>query len=285
MEALLTRNITYFDAESFPLVVIKNEHHGKTNLHKHEFFELVYIDHGVTLHSHEGQTQILTAGDVFIILPGEVHSYISTNNTGLYNCLFTEGAYVGLERDIAAQDELKWILEGRGSSPLERVHAGMTERQEIVLLLEQIIWEKINRPVGWRLKSKMLLAGLLVTYARLVSNNRTRSGEASAHFKQILKAVAFIEQHYSQELPVEEIARAAGLSAGYLSRQFKSFLGTSPSEYARSFRMAKASELLRREDLSIAEVAHELGFADMALFSRQFRQVTGISPSGFRKNR
>jgi AraC-like DNA-binding protein len=48
--------------------------------------------------------------------------------------------------------------------------------------------------------------------------------------------------------------------------------------------MAKAAELLRCETKSIAAVARELGFGDTALFSRQFRQVTGISPTGFRKN-
>ena len=81
----------------------------------------------------------------------------------------------------------------------------------------------------------------------------------------------------------EEMARAAGLSTGYLSRQFRYFLGTSPSEYARSFRMAKAAELLRNEQHSVAAVARDLGFHDTGLFSRQFRMVTGLSPTGYRK--
>ena len=283
MDAPLIRTDLYLDT-GYPLLVIKNRQHGKTKLHRHEFFELVYIDHGVSLHSHEGQIQILTAGDLFLVLPGEVHSYINTHNTGLYNCLFKAEAFAGLETDIAALAELKWILQGRSQERVERVHAGMSQRQQIALILEQISWEKINQPIGWQLKCKSLLMELFVTYARLLGTRRQETQETSANFRQILKAVAYIEQHYDQEITVDDIARAAGLSSGYLSRQFKHFLGTSPSEYARSFRMAKAAELLRQADLSIAAVAKELGFGDTALFSRQFRQVTGISPTGFRKN-
>lgn len=283
MVTLLTRADQYFDT-GFPLVVIKNSQHGKTSLHRHEFYEIVYIDHGVSLHSHEGQIQILTAGDLFLVLPGEVHSYISTNNTGLYNCLFTAEAFAGLESDISALAELGWMLDGRGHERVERVHAGMAQRQQIALLLEQVNWEKANKPIGWQLKCKTLLLDLFVIYARLLGNRRQETQETSANFRQILKAVAYIEQHADREIAVDDIAKAAGLSSGYLSRQFKHFLGTSPSEYARSFRMAKAAELLRNETKSIAAVARELGFGDTALFSRQFRQVTGISPTGFRKN-
>ena len=284
MNVEMTRAAGYFDGDTVPLEVIKNEHHDRTTLHRHEFFELVFIDHGVALHSHEGKTQILTAGDVFIILPGEVHSYISTHNTGLYNCLFQPEAVAGLEHDVRGIEELNWLITGHSRGAFERVHAGLTERQEIVLILEQIIWEKLNRPIGWQLKLKSLLLSLLVMYARLAGNRRLINSETNANFRQILRAVAYIEAHYDREVAVEDVAREAGLSAGYLSRQFKSYLGTSPSEYARNFRIAKAAELLRRADLTVADVAKALGFGDTALFSRQFRQVTGASPSGFRKN-
>ena len=285
MDAKITKATAYFESDAFPLVVLKNEHHGKTELHTHEFFELVFIDHGVALHSHEGKTQILTAGDAFVILPGEAHSYISTNNTGLYNCLFMASSFAGLEQDIGSIEDLKWLLTCRSRGTFERVHAGLAERQEIVLILEQIIWEKLNKPIGWALKLKSLLLALFVVYARLYGNRRLTNNETNANFRQIIKAVAYIEAHFDQELSAEDVAREAGLSVSYLSRQFKSFLGASPSEYARSFRIAKAAELLRQEDKPVADVARELGFGDIALFSRQFRQVTGVSPTGFRKNK
>ncbi len=83
---------------------------------------------------------------------------------------------------------------------------------------------------------------------------------------------------------LEELAEAAGMSAGSLSRQFKLVTGLSPMEYVRSQRMAKAAELLKNPELSVSGVAKTMGFSDISVFSRQFRQITGMSPSEFRRN-
>jgi len=271
----------YFEPGMPPVFVTSDKHHGNVSLHNHEFFELVFIERGVALHSHEGNTQILTTGDVFIILPGEVHSYISTNNTSLYNCLFIIDSLKGHEQDIREMQGLSWLLKGR--TDFQQVHAGLAETQELLLYLEKMIWERLNRGVGWELKIKSLLYGLLVAYARLYGNARLSAEGAKSNFKHVFEAVAYIESNYQHEVLLEDVARATGLSAGYLSKQFKSLLGSTPAEYARSFRMAKAAELLRNEGTSVAAVSEAMGFSDLSLFSRQFRQVTGVSPTGFRK--
>lgn len=273
----------YFTAGEPPVFVISTKHHGKVALHTHEFYELVFIERGVSLHSHQGNTQILTTGDVFIILPGEAHCYISANNTALYNCLFTAEALEGIGEEVSAMPALSWLQQGRNG--FHRVHAGLAEMQELLLTLEKMMWERLNRPVGWELKVRALFYGLLVTYARLYGHNARNAEGANANFSHILTAVGYIEENYNRDILLEDVARAAGLSVGYLSKQFKNILGTSPAEYARSFRMAKAAELLRNETMPVADVAAALGFADLSLFSRQFKQVTGISPTGFRKNK
>jgi AraC-like DNA-binding protein len=284
MEPETIKTSQYFEPGLYPLIIINNEHHGRTALHRHEFFELVFIDRGIALHSYEGKTEILTTGDIFLILPGETHSYISTNNTALYNCLFTTEALHGLENDIRGIAELERLLNPAKKGRMERAHAGVPERQEIVLKLGQMIWERMNRSAGWQLKSKALLADLLVMYARLAKNKKQSDSETGASFRQIMRCVTFIENNFARELTVEEIARESGFSVSYLSRQFKALLGASPSEYVRNFRIAKAAEFLRDGSLKVADVARDLGFADITLFSRQFRQVTGISPTSFRKN-
>ncbi len=272
----------YFGAGQPPVFVTSNKHHGKVGLHNHEFYELVYIERGLALHSHEGHTQILTTGDVFIILPGEVHAYISANNTSLYNCLFTSEALVGHEGEIGELQGLSGMLQGQ--KDFHRVHAGPAESRELLIDLEKMMWERLNKAAGWELKVKSLLYGLLVTYSRLYGNSRLTIEGAHPNIMHILSAVTFIEDHYTQDILVEDVAAAAGLSPGYLSRQFKALLDATPSEYARHFRMAKAAELLRIEKNTVTQVAEMLGFSDVSLFSRQFRQVTGITPTGFRKN-
>jgi transcriptional regulator GlxA family with amidase domain len=55
-------------------------------------------------------------------------------------------------------------------------------------------------------------------------------------------------------------------------------------EYVKNFRIAKAMEQLKLSRKSVAEVAREVGFSDISHFSRQFKQVAGLSPTEFRKN-
>ena len=64
---------------------------------------------------------------------------------------------------------------------------------------------------------------------------------------------------------------------------FKQFTGLTPVEYIKNVRLAKAAELLRSPELSVAQVAMEVGFEDPNYFSRQFKQVLGMSPSSFQK--
>lgn len=283
MESYKIYNSQYFSPGQPPIFVMSTEHHGKTGMHSHEFFEFVFIERGVTLHSYEGDTQILTTGDVFIILPGEAHSYISTNNTALYNLLFTIEALAGIEKHIEKLEGLQKLMSGKRD--IVRLHGGLAEMQEMQVTLERMMWEQLNKPVGWELKVRSLFESLLVTYARLFGNRRAADNGGIANFNHIMKAVSFIESNYDKDVPLEDVAKESGLSTGYLSRQFKSVLGTSPSEYARNYRMAKAAELLRAEGNSVADVADKLGFSDISLFSRQFKQVTGVSPTGFRKNK
>ena len=82
---------------------------------------------------------------------------------------------------------------------------------------------------------------------------------------------------------VEEIATYIGLSTDYFSRMFKQFTGLTPVEYIKNVRLAKAAELLRQPEVSIAHVAMEVGFEDPGYFSRQFKQVLGMSPSKFQR--
>ena len=92
-----------------------------------------------------------------------------------------------------------------------------------------------------------------------------------------------MEENYTRDISAGDIAAAAGLSADYLARQFKSVMNMTPAEYVRKFRIAKSMDLLKTTDMSIADIAAATGFGDLSLYSRVFKQNIGISPAAFRK--
>jgi len=93
----------------------------------------------------------------------------------------------------------------------------------------------------------------------------------------------FIETNLHKDLSVETIAAHFHYSPSHLNRLIRRATGKPPSEYLRERRIARASRLLARTDLSITEIASTVGIANVAYFSRIFRSSTGTTPREFRR--
>ncbi|HEY1842999.1 MAG TPA: helix-turn-helix transcriptional regulator [Mycobacterium sp.] len=91
-----------------------------------------------------------------------------------------------------------------------------------------------------------------------------------------------IDREYAQPLDVEALARDANMSAGHLSRQFKSAYGESPYSCLMTRRIERAMALLRRGDLSVTEVCFAVGCSSLGTFSTRFTELMGVSPSAYR---
>lgn len=114
-------------------------------------------------------------------------------------------------------------------------------------------------------------------FEQLMSERKNRSQ------RPIRMAREYIQQHYSQQVSLEEVAEAIGLSSAYLSTMFKKEMGISFSDCLISCRMEAARELLKNSDLSMAEIAEQVGYADAKYFSKTFHKVVGLKPSVYRK--
>lgn len=101
----------------------------------------------------------------------------------------------------------------------------------------------------------------------------------------IVLAQNFIAAHYAEPIAVEDIARAATVSGSYLTRVFRKELGTSPHDYLVRYRITRAKQLLVETDLSVGEIARQVGFKTESNFSYRFSKLCGTSPRGYRAAR
>ena len=92
-----------------------------------------------------------------------------------------------------------------------------------------------------------------------------------------------IDRDYTQPLNVEALARDAHMSAGHLSREFRSAYGESPYSYLMTRRIERAMALLRRGDLSVTEVCFAVGCSSLGTFSSRFTELVGVPPSTYRR--
>ena len=98
----------------------------------------------------------------------------------------------------------------------------------------------------------------------------------------LARAIAIMRAQLHAPLPLEAVARKAGLSTSRLHALFRSRLGTSPQRYLAGLRMAQAARLLAGSRLPIAEIALSIGYGDQSAFSRAFRREFGKPPAAYR---
>lgn len=93
-----------------------------------------------------------------------------------------------------------------------------------------------------------------------------------------------IDREYAQPLNVEALARGVHISAGHLSRLFRSVYGEAPYAYLMTRRIERAMTLLRRGDLSVTDVCFAVGFSSLGTFSTRFTELVGVPPSIYRRD-
>lgn len=108
---------------------------------------------------------------------------------------------------------------------------------------------------------------------------RMQSGTADS----LAKVVEFIHLHFADNISSEVLADMTGLSISHFERRFRLAFGSSPRQYLIRVRVEHSAKLLRESEQSITDIAQACGFYDHAHFSRAFRRIMNVTPSGYRK--
>ncbi len=118
-----------------------------------------------------------------------------------------------------------------------------------------------------------LLAQLILRYAA----NPLYLAKLGAEIQPVDQVRAYIEEHYDQEISLEQLARVANLSSFHLNRSFSKTFGMPPHAYQIQVRILQAKRLLRKER-SIEQVAFETGFVSQSHFGSHFKRLVCVTP-------
>lgn len=98
---------------------------------------------------------------------------------------------------------------------------------------------------------------------------------------RVVRAIDYINNHYTNDISVSQLAKLCYISETHLYRLFKKETGKTPTDYRNELRIQRACLLLRETDKSIGEISSELGFDSIYYFSRIFKKYIGKSPSKY----
>jgi AraC-like DNA-binding protein len=136
---------------------------------------------------------------------------------------------------------------------------------------------------GWCLTHKLALRNGVGEIVGMAGISQDLQAPQATHpaYQKLAAVDAHIREHFAQPISLTELTAIAGLSVAQLERHCKRIFQLSPRQMIHKARLGEASRLLL-EDLPITEIALRCGYTDHSAFSRQFRALTGLSPSQYR---
>lgn len=237
--------------------------------HSHDVFAFGIIERGVQATDYRGTTHIAVAGDICLVNPGEVHTGYAPDKGGWsYHCCYPAP---GLVSDIAREGSERRVSLPHFSSPV--IHdplvyhhfylffQSVEDNDEILCLQERLV---------------TAVSSAVSRYGACDGPSKDRHYGAG----QVKRARNYIEEHWSEQLLLNDIASAAGMDPYSLIRAFRRQLGITPHAYLMQTRIAKGKELLASGCIP-AQVALDSGFFDQSHFTKQFKRFTGTTPSGY----
>lgn len=235
-------------------------------------YQLLYLTEGEgTFHSATIREAPLREGDLFLLFPGEWHSYHPNPKTGWKSY---------------------WIgFKGRNMD--DRVRAGFLSPQKPIYHvgfsdeIVQLYKHAFDSAVIEAAYSQQLMAGIvnhLIGIMYSLERNLQLSKNQS-HVDMISRARLRIREALESSLTIQQVAEDMGVSYSNFRKLFKEHTGISPAIYQQDLRLQRAKELLSTTDMSVKEIAYRLNFESPDYFSAKFKIKTGRRPSEFRITR
>ena len=131
----------------------------------------------------------------------------------------------------------------------------------------------------------ILIGKFYVLFGEIIKSGAASLGPrgSNRHIKRLKTLIGYIEEHYSEQITLSDLADLVDVSPKYLCRNFYALTGRTPIAYIGEYRVEVAMTLLREGNKSLAEIAVMCGFGDQSYFVKQFKRRTGTTPGQYRR--
>ena len=150
-------------------------------------------------------------------------------------------------------------------------------------IIKECLVESERRAFGWDLHIRALIYLLITGLARFwISRQQNLTDQAPAQRDPILDIPAYIEQHISENLRVEDLARRCSLSYPWFAKRFHEFFGISCKQFIEHVRTEAVEQYLVHTELDLSEISKLTGYTDSSHMVKDFKRMTGMTPGQYR---
>lgn len=266
--------------------ILRMDPHGNTLPHDHLFLELALIERGEAQHLTAAGTARIQSGQALLIRPQIWHGYADCRNLRVTNCIINTTLLPSLLPLLQSMPEADRLLRGRSSRPKKETPLVLTPPRGVFAqlrdTLESMLREQQAAAPGWQSVNYGLLLQALTLVVRSAIPGARKKSLSPAMAQAVQQAATIIENSYTHDQSLPLLAAAVGSSSAHLSRSFKRHMGVSLVDYVHLLRIEEACRLLRLTELPVSQIAAQVGYNEIAYFSRRFRRRIGRPPSEYR---
>lgn len=228
--------------------------------HGHEFAELVLVASGTIKHLHDRSSEVLHAGDFFIVHPGTRHGYAELSDDAIvYNLLYTD-AMRGFVR-LFPPDNLTRKIFPAGRSDCQPSVLGTLEANQIRRVTQLLDEMRAEEKSICRTSVACCGALFAATVAILARGERQEASPPSPTLP-IKAELTYLNEHLGEKITLASLCRVADKSPSTLNRLFRAAFGKSPIDYLIERRLDEAMILCASTDDPLAVLATRCGFVD-----------------------
>lgn len=254
--------------------------------HKHSFFELVYVQSGAGFQCINEHNFPYEADNIFLLPPLDCHSFRITEPSRFYFLRFTDHYFQRNDGPTDYQawfDQMAYVLANYNKVPGDII-ASENEREFIIGNIKSIHREYLEGDSYSDGIITGLMAAILSVLARSIEKRYV--AQASSNDRRFGEVLRYIHANIGDggKLRAPHLAERFNISPNYFSEYFKKQAGQGLSEFIMKSRLRLAETKILHADLSLKEIAYQLGFTDSSHFAKAFKKTYGMTVSAFKSS-
>ncbi len=260
---------------TFPVYCSKQNGSGNIVVpHYHSDFEIIKVDNGeITVYIDTNKFECKD-GDIICIPPYSVHSVFSNSkSTSITGVVFNISI---INTDLFGKQPDEFLNKETVKDNI--VHSNIPQNNSISDCVSTIYNLYCEQPL-----KKALIYAEVIKICHYINNIYNSVETNNNNNNKISPVIKYINENLSQDIELSALSSIINVSNNHLIRLFKSATNKTPVKYINDARIEQAMKLLINSDLTITEIAIQVGFANVNYMSNVFKRTLSIKPSEYRK--
>lgn len=247
--------------------------------HKHSTFIAVLFTAGTGIHSIDFNTYEVRAGSVFLLTPGQVHSWTLSEDVQGYIFFHTQAFY----NEVYLSKRLEQFPFYYLQTNYPVIYLPSHELSAVSKLFKAI-YEEQQTNASFKQSYLVSLVDLVyIRLARLYKEERLNVDKQHSHYNRIRQLEKLIDEHFKHKKLPKEYADLMHMTTRHLNRICQETMHQSTSTLILNRVMVEAQRMLIYNNVTVSAVAEELGYSDYSYFIRIFKKSIGESPKKFQQ--